>query len=136
MSLPISFSLKPHPNYFVDVGDYPALSLKLLMQPLGKVLVDQSFDIAFAGSTTSAGVDAYLSGLPIVVLLSDTELNFSPLRGTPGVRFVSTPEELNETFDQVRDRPAPEVERQEFFCLDPALPRWRQILGLQEASNR
>ena len=78
---------------------------------------------------TSAAVDAYLAGLPVVVMLDETELNFSPLRGQPGVRFVGTPEELADALQAGHGATA-YPDRKDFFFLDPALPRWRRLLSI------
>ena len=86
------FTVKFHPNCLLPAELYPSLCLAVLTNALGEILCD--FDIAYTSSSTSAAVDAYLSGLSVIVMLDGTELNFSPLRGRPGITFVSAPEEL------------------------------------------
>ncbi len=86
-------------------------------------------DTAYSSNMTSAAVDAYLTGLPVVVMLEETELNFSPLRGQPGVRFVSTPEELAESLQTADQGMAKGPDHNEFFFLDPELPRWQRLLS-------
>jgi surface carbohydrate biosynthesis protein (TIGR04326 family) len=120
-----SYTVKPHPNCFVRADEYPALNLQVTTEPLGGIL--GAFDVAYAGNLTSASVDAYLAGLPVVVVLDETELNFSPLRGQPNVRFASTPEELAKAL-QSTNGAAKGLMRNEFFFLDPELPRWEKLL--------
>ncbi len=127
MSALATYTLKPHPNFMVKAEDYPSLHLKVVMDPLGKILHD--FDIAYSSNMTSAAVDAYLVGLPVVVMLDETELNFSPLRGQPGVRFVSTPEELAKSLQTADQRMVKDPDHNEFFFLDPELPRWQRLLS-------
>jgi surface carbohydrate biosynthesis protein (TIGR04326 family) len=111
----------------VESAAYPSLQLRIVGDPLPKIMQDA--DIAYAGNTTSAAVDAYLAGLPVVVMLDETELNYSPLRGKTGVRFVTTPRELAQALEE-----APRTNRDsvsasnDFFFLDPELPRWRRLL--------
>jgi len=76
----------------------------------------------------TAAVDVYLAGLPIVVMLDETELNFSPLRGATGVCFVSTPEELAEALYSQQCKVVDMPDSNEFFFLDPKLPRWSHLL--------
>ena len=127
MSDSLAYTMKPHPNLPVKATDYPSLHLKVVTAPLGEILHD--FDIAYCSNLTSAAVDAYLAGLPVVVVLDETELNLSPLRGESGVSFVSTPEELAEalrisTCECAATNPNPSS----FFFLDPELPRWSRLL--------
>jgi len=121
------FAIKSHPNHAVNAGDYPGLNLEVVTEPLEKALQDG--DVACAGNTTSAAVDAYLAGVPVVVVLDDTTLNFSPLRDWPDVRFVSAFEELAEALQTAQRGPAPAPDAHAFFCLDPGLPRWSRLLA-------
>ena len=122
----VTYTLKPHPSYIVKTENYPSLNLKIVMDPLGEIMHD--FDIAYSSNMTSAAVDAYLAGLPVVVMLDETELNFSPLRGQQHVRFVSTPEELAETLQIAGQGIVTDSEHKEFFFLDPELGRWQKLL--------
>ena len=110
----------------VNAADYPSLHLQVVRNALGEILHD--FDVAYSSNLTSAAVDAYLAGLPVVVMLEETELNLSPLRGQPGVRFVSTPQELAEALQATGQRSASIPDCNEFFFLDPELPRWQKVL--------
>lgn len=122
-----TYTVKPHPNFMVKTEDYPSLHLKVFMDPLGGILHD--FDIAYSSNMTSAAVDAYLAGLLVVVVLDEAELNFSPLRGQHGVHFVSTPEELAQALQKVDQGLATNPDHNEFFFIDPELPRWRRLLS-------
>ncbi len=129
LRLRITYTIKPHPNYQVKAQDFPSLGLRVVNDPLPQIL--GNFDIACSCNATSAAVDACLAGLPVIVVLDGTELNFSPLRGRPGVRFVATDEELAEAL-QPNLRCAPErVDQQDLFFLDPQFPRWTRLLGLR-----
>lgn len=128
VSVLVTYTLKPHPNFMIKAEDYPTLDLKVITAPLGDIL--QDFDIAYSSNVTSAAVDAYLVGLPVVVVLNETELNFSPLRGRAGVFFVDTPKALAEALHIVSDEgAATETELSDFFFLDPELPRWSRLVA-------
>jgi len=123
----VEFTVKPHPGYLVEAEDYPSLKLKIVRGALGEILHD--FDIAFASNKTTAAVDAYLVGLPVVVAMDEMDLNLSPLRGQSGVQFVSMPEELALALQSVRQTMACKSACDDFFFLDPELPRWQKLLS-------
>ena len=126
------FALKLHPLYAVDLAEYPGLSVERTTEPLERILGD--FDIALSANGTSAAVDAYQAGMPVIIGLNGADLNLSPLRGEPGVSFAGTPEELAQALRAAGRTPAAAPSRDEFFLLDPKLPRWRRLLKM-DATN-
>ena len=128
ISVPATYTVKSHPNYVVKASDYPSLHLSVVIDPLGDVM--HSFDVVYSSNMTSAAVDAYLAGLPVVVMLDEAELNFSPLRGLPDVPFVGTAAELAEALQAMSRGLAGRPDREVFFFLDPELPRWMRILSV------
>jgi surface carbohydrate biosynthesis protein (TIGR04326 family) len=127
VSVPTIYHMKPHPVCLVGGKDFPSLRLEIVTERLGKNL--REYDVAFASNLTSAAVDAYLAGLPVVVMLDPTELNLNALRGCPGVRFVSTPEDLAEGLQAVPRESTESPDRNDFFFLDPQLSRWSRLLS-------
>jgi surface carbohydrate biosynthesis protein (TIGR04326 family) len=121
------YTIKPHPNYMVELSDYPSLNLEVIMGPFEEILDD--FDIAFSTNLTSAALDTYLAGLQVVVMQNEAGVNFSPLRGKSDVSFVSTPEELAKALQMVRQNKADRLSGNDFFFLDPELSRWRKLLA-------
>src|SRR6202035_5682216 len=104
-----------------------SLRLNVTTEPLEKIL--PNFGVAYSANMTSAALDAYLGGLEVIVMLDDTQLNLSPLRGQPGVTFVSTPGELAAALDRAHDHPETKAKNMDFFFLDPALPRWSRLVS-------
>lgn len=125
----VTFVAKPHPNSSIRAEDYPALCLTVTSDHLSKIV--HQFDVAYSSNMTSAALDAYLAGLPVIVVLDDAQLNFSPLRGQVGVQFVANLAELAKAIRSVTEHNAGRCDS-EFFFLDSNLPRWRQILGLDD----
>jgi surface carbohydrate biosynthesis protein (TIGR04326 family) len=123
-----AFTIKPHPNYQVKAQDFPSLHPTIVNEPLSQIL--GNFDIACSCNATSAAVDACLAGLPVIVAFDRTELNFSPLRGRPGVRFVATDIELAEALQQETSHVSDAAAQQDLFFLDPQFPRWKRLLEL------
>ena len=123
----IRLLVKPHPNSPINPLDYPTLEMTLTTKPIGEILGD--CDVAYTSAVTSAAVDAYCSGVPVVSVLDPTALNLSPLRNCTGAVFASTPEELTRALLDLDRHSVFEARREEFFTLDPNLPRWQKLVG-------
>jgi surface carbohydrate biosynthesis protein (TIGR04326 family) len=121
-----TFTFKPHPSHAVRLADFPRLSVRETDQALHSLLGDH--DIAIAGNSTSAAVDAFVAGLPVIVGLHGAHLNLSPLRGRAGVAFVSSGRELRDALLAMPAKDGANPEREQFFFLDPRLPRWERLL--------
>jgi surface carbohydrate biosynthesis protein (TIGR04326 family) len=119
-------TVKPHPACPVQPADYPGLRMEVTMDSVSTLLAN--CDVAYASSATAAAVDAYCAGVPVVSVLDPLTLNLSPLRGRAGVLFASTPEELASKIASAAATPRSERAHQDFFTLDPELPRWRKLL--------
>ena len=132
LSVSISLTLKPHPVNLVSPNDYPLLNFKVVTDGLEDIL--HEYDIAFAGNSTSAAVDAYLTRMKVIVCLDEYQLNMSPLHSRENVQFVSTPIQLANALSGVIEQ-VPSETGKDFFFLDPKLPRWRKIIMDTERSN-
>lgn len=124
------YTVKPHPACAVRTEDYPEIQFRIVDQPLDQLLSD--CDVAFTSNMTSAAVDAFIFGVPVISVLDGDALNISPLRGTEAVEYVTSPEELVKALNNVRGTQS--GVRSEFFFLERALPRWRKLLRLGEHS--
>jgi surface carbohydrate biosynthesis protein (TIGR04326 family) len=122
----ISFTIKPHPNHVLDLSEFSIPRLDLITDSLENIILN--FDMAVSGNTTSASVDAYIAGLPVIVLLDDMELNFNPLRGCNGVYFIDSAFSLIEAISNGFKHET-EVKDTTFFHLDDEYPRWRRIIA-------
>jgi surface carbohydrate biosynthesis protein (TIGR04326 family) len=124
----IRYIVRPHPSCPIHVNDYPSLPLQLSALPLPELLSE--CEVVYTSNLTSAAVDAYCAGVPVVSVLDGGAFNMSPLRGRPGVIYVTGPGELVHALRHVRERN--EAVDEPYFCLDNRLPRWRRLLGLRE----
>lgn len=122
----VILTLKPHPACEIERQDYPTLRFDLTDRPLAEIM--PSFDMAFSSNISSAGLDALLCGLPVVIFLDDENLNHSPLRGLEGVPFVSTGQELATALRSI-DRSGSTYVPGDFFWLDSQLPKWDELLS-------
>lgn len=120
------FVLKPHPACPVKPTEYPGIKITVTSKPLSNLLT--ACDVAYASSVTSAAVDAYCSGAPVVSILDPLSLNLSPIRRCEGAVFISTPEALADALMSCASiLPKSKVPRT-FFTLDVKLPCWRRLL--------
>jgi surface carbohydrate biosynthesis protein (TIGR04326 family) len=126
IDIKVSLTLKPHPACPIDVDNYPSSALVLTDRPLAEIM--QDFDLVFSSNTTSAGLDAFLAGLPVMVFIDNADFNHSPLRDVEGVKFVGTAEEIASVLCSP-DWGSVASMSNEFFWLDSEMPRWRQIVG-------
>jgi surface carbohydrate biosynthesis protein (TIGR04326 family) len=128
LSSAYKFTFRPHPAYAVHLGKYPGLQAEETTGNLHRVLAD--FDVVLTTSGTSAALDTYLAGLPVIIYLNGSEFNLSPLRGHSGVGFVSTSEELAEALQMTKQYMVDVQGGEQFFFLDPELPRWNKLLQM------
>ena len=117
--------MRPHP--YSQFNDRDFNFLEVTKRTLPELLVN--VDMVYTSASTSAAVDAYCMGLPVVSTLDPKKLNLSPLRGIPGVIFVDTPHKLARFIQHQYQGVAEPGERIEFFNLDSKLRRW---MGLFE----
>lgn len=120
-----SYIVKSHPAYPVNMENFTGLHGKSSIKPIAELLT--MCDIVYSGSSTSAAVEAYCAGLPVVVLLDGTSLNMSSLRGYKGVYFVRNFKDLASVINSVEVTSLKEVKG--YFYLDLKLPKWREWLN-------
>ncbi len=125
ISSPVYITIKPHPN--LDIGKIaaaclPAGSYEITNAPLSELLSDAH--VAYTGNFTSASLDTSYSKVPTIIALSGTQINMSPLRGVPGVTFVTNPSELAEAINN----PEPPNLPDNYFYLNNDLRLWQKLL--------
>ena len=125
---PIKYIIKPHPLCPIFKEDYPEIPMIVSNDPID--LLIQQCTLAYTGSITSAAVDAYFSGKPIVTILNPNALNLSPLIGYEGVIFVSKSEELVEAINSDFLKKRIDNQGKDFFYIDRGLPKWKKILSI------
>ncbi len=122
-----AYIFKPHPAYPFSIIDYPMLKFEISEAPLADLLAD--CDVVFASNITSAAVDAYCSGVPVIQMLDGNSFNNSPLRGLEHVTYARDPKELAEALDSLKRRKYGPTTP--YFNLDENLLRWRNLLDIK-----
>ena len=127
-----SLTFKPHPGLDVNMKNYPNLAIQITSEALENILC--SFGLVISANSTSASVDAFLAGLPVIIRVDGSSLNLSPLRGQDGVCFVSVVDDYVKAINSITTSETGN-HKQDYFWIDPHLPRWKALLNLDEQSN-
>ena len=117
---PTHFIIKPHPASPIDLNNFQGLNAKLSSRPIGELI--KMSDVVYSSMITTASIDAYCAGLPIISFLDGKTLNVSPLRGIEGVYFASNSKNLAIAINSLK--PVDSDQRKKYFYLDSDLPRW------------
>jgi surface carbohydrate biosynthesis protein (TIGR04326 family) len=119
---------KPHPLCPISQKDLMGLPIEITTLNLSELL-DHS-EIVFAGSTTSAALEAYIFEIPVITLLLSNALNLSPLRKmNDGVYFIRNSHEFEKALIAAVNIKIQRKE-QNIFYIDPLLPRWKKLLNI------
>ena len=89
---PIQLTVRSHPALPIDQTRYPKLTFSISQSPLEKLLHEAN--LVYTSNMTSAAVEAFCFGKPVIVSLSGSGPNLSPLRAEKQVEFVSNTDEL------------------------------------------
>jgi len=121
--------LKPHPACpLIKINDYPDLFFEITDKPIDKIL--KNFDTAFVSNSTSAGIDALISGLKVAIFLDGNDFNHSPLRSDKIANFVSSPESLSLFLKEGLGKTLkPDVK--EYFWVNSNCSKWKKFLELE-----
>lgn len=84
--------------------------------------------VVWASNSTTVALEAAFCGLPVLVQAAEDDVDLCPLQGLPNVAIVRTTEDVAMALAHPK---APDLPP-EYLALDPALPRWRNILGLEQ----
>jgi len=122
----IDLMVKPHPVCAINYSKYPFISFDISEEPIGDLF--KKFDLVFVSNSTSASLEAFLSGLSVAVFIDGDDFNHSPLKGVLEVAFVTNAQELVNFFKvQTTDNVMPMVDH--YFWLDNHLGRWSHLIS-------
>ena len=119
-------AIKAQPHSVLDAVALERLQLKVHQEQISQLV--QDYDMAFVSSASSAVVDLYVLGLPIILFQFEDNLDFSPLKGFADLPTVGTSRELVQALmnTEVPVRLPHDVD--DIFFLDPSLDRWNSLI--------
>lgn len=121
------FTIKPQPHGIMTDSLLEQLAMDVRDEAISHLVHD--FDVALVSSGTSAVVDLYVLGIPVVVFQHEDNLDFSPLKGFAELPTVGTAGELAQALDDAAKVSKPPVQASDLFFIDPALHRWMALVG-------
>lgn len=121
--------VKPHPYLPVERrlrqlfggGEPP----RIVDGAIGRFL--QPGTVVWASNSTTVALEAAFRRLAVLVQAAEDDVDLCPLQGLPGVTTVRTVEDVAAA---LAHPVAPNLPP-DYLALDPALPRWRALLGLE-----
>jgi surface carbohydrate biosynthesis protein (TIGR04326 family) len=119
-----SATFKAHPSSPLSKNEIDNYGMTEFAGDLGSLLPSSS--LVITTSFTSAAVDAYCLGIPLLLFSTGKDLNMSPLRLEPGVQFFHDSTSLQALLQQTTGLDT--ADSRDFFNLDLDLHRWRQSL--------
>ncbi len=122
-----SIIVKPHPACPLDPTCFLKLNFELNYESSGKLL--QRASIVFTSNITSAALEAYYLGIPVISSRDPRELNYSPLFGLKGSRFVSSHLELEKNVQEIERMPVIPKPKNILY-LSGKLSKWKEILSV------
>lgn len=122
----IQIIVKPHPNCPINNNRFKIGGLNINTAPIAQLV--RECDAAFSSTATSAALDAYCLGLPVITMGNLNELNLSPLRGVNGVSFVYSSNELASKVIELMYTQSLKPIPIDIFALDSNLTSWKKLL--------
>ena len=122
----INFIYKPHPACNLDIRVFKKLNINQINTEIFKLL--PKAHIAYCSSSTSACIDSYSYGLPVIIPLDPKSLNTSPLKDFQFVSFIKNTHDLENAIINFSSQNKDSVKQRCIFNLSPNLKDWRNLL--------
>ena len=122
----LNILVKPHPICPIKGSDFPSINFELYYGSFNEIFRKEC--IIYGANPTSSCVDAYMTGLPVIVHHEQSSLNLSPLQGVSSVSFVSSSNDLNKAITEILEKGIKHIKPKDFFWLDKELPKWHAFL--------
>ena len=116
-------TFKPHPAFLYNYKVFPK-EFEISEGILSELLLN--CDLVITSNNTSAAVDSYYIGKPVIQVLDGNFFNISPLRGINGnVFFASSDCQIKKIIDELVD--SLNKEEKNYFNLDTNLSLWKKM---------
>jgi surface carbohydrate biosynthesis protein (TIGR04326 family) len=120
----IFISVKAHPAKSIPLAYFEGLNVIFRTESISELL--NEFDFIFTSNISSAAVDVYLSGKPLVQFVDWMYFNMSPLREVNGIHYISNGKEL---FSVIANWDGTDkIIKEDYFYLDCSLIKWKKLL--------
>lgn len=128
---PEQVTVKPHPYLPVeeqlkDLIGPMARNVRISTAPMPEEL--DKAPVVWASNSTTAVLEAALMGLPVMVMQPAGDFDLCPIQDVPGLVRTASVTEVRTALQHL----APLTMAPDYLCLDPDLPRWRDLLKLAQ----
>lgn len=133
--LTLEILVKPHPQCPIDPLLLQTAGLRIVNDPVADLV--STAHLVLASNTTSAALEAYVSGGRVLVLDDRSGVNYSPLRGMKDVSFIRDADDLLRSIEALEPGTR-EIPRQTdgFFNNDPSLSGWRRYFSMYQSPEQ
>lgn len=133
----IKFTIKPHPLCIPNINDFNNFDKSKIKIEVESKIIDivNEYDFVISGNQTSASLECFLLGVPLVIVNDESLINFSPLKNIENINFVSNPKELKEIINNKRIYEKGPLYQNQFFYLNSHKPMWEDLLRKLKNSN-
>lgn len=119
--------LKPHPAKIDFLKGLNNSNYEIIEDSILSVISD--VDFVFTSNTTSAALECFCLGKPVICLCDNNELNLSPLRDVQGTLFVYNSAQLEQVLRQFWSKEDGYQEiNNDIFYLNNNFSRWMDLL--------
>ena len=115
----IKLIFKSHPACDIDLKIFKNLYIEKANKSIFQLLPEA--DAAYCGSFTSASIDAYSFGLPVIIPLDPKIINLSPLKDFKYVNFIRNNRDLEKVIIKLSSKNNFSVSQRCIFNLSPDL---------------
>ena len=119
---------KPHPANHHPVPDELIRGFNFSVLPLSELF--KICSVVIAPSSSTGSLEALCAEKHMISILDPTLLNFKPDKSMPSYLFVRNSYELQQALHLATDVNTSVV--QQILYLDPTLPKWKGLLGLED----
>ncbi len=121
-----NFIFKSHPACTIDLKLFNNLDIKKANQSIFELL--PKADASYCSAFTSACIDAYSLGMPVIIPLDPQILNLSPLKNFKAVNFIKNTRDLEKVIIKLSTRNNYSSSQRCIFNLSPDLKCWQKLL--------
>ena len=123
----VNLIFKSHPACNIDLKLFKNLNITKANKPIFQLLPES--DAAYCSSFTSASIDAYSFGLPVIIPLDPKTINLSPLKDFKYVNFIRNARDLEKVIIKLSSKNNFSPSQRCIFNLSLDLNSWYSLLN-------
>ena len=118
--------LKFHPSNILNFDNHNKI-YNIETAPLENLF--KKYDIIIAGNSTSAALEAFLLNKKLIIILSGSNLNLSPLRDLSEIEFISSGKDLQKALKNYQGFNKINFKLEKYLFLDRKIPKWLSLIN-------